>query len=211
MTTADTVRPLGSSPDQPSARREQLLQIATQLFAARGYSTTTVRDIADSSGILSGSLYHHFESKEAMFREILRGFLDNLLADFKEIVAQSGGATRALDALVAHAFKTIERVPDTVALYQNEIGFVTHVSGFEFVVNTGAQIERIWIDAIKAGQMSGDFRSDVDVAVVYRFIRDAVWSSVHWFRPGGRHTAESLTAQYLELLHGGLLASGVRP
>jgi len=207
MTTADIANPAASTPEQPSARREQLLQIATQLFATRGYSTTTVRDIADNAGILSGSLYHHFASKEGMFREILRGFLDGLILEFEAISNEPGGATQVLDDLIAHAFRTIERIPDAVALYQNEVGFVSHLPDFEFVAEGSARIERIWIDAIKAGQSSGAFRSDLDVVVVYRFIRDAVWSSVQWFRPGGRHTAESMTAHYLKLLHAGLLAS----
>ena len=46
------------------------------MFAERGLRATTVRDIADSAGILSGSLYHHFSSKEEMVDELLRGFLD---------------------------------------------------------------------------------------------------------------------------------------
>ena len=61
-------------------RRGELLAIAAQLFAERGLRETTVRDIADAAGILSGSLYHHFDSKESMVDEILRGFLDDLFA-----------------------------------------------------------------------------------------------------------------------------------
>ncbi len=56
------------------------------MFAEQGLRTTTVRDIADSAGILSGSLYHHFDSKESMVDEILRGFLDRLFARYHEIV-----------------------------------------------------------------------------------------------------------------------------
>ena len=42
-----------------------------RLFAEKGFRNTTVRDIADAAGILSGSLYHHFDSKESMVDEIL--------------------------------------------------------------------------------------------------------------------------------------------
>ena len=61
-----------------SARRDELLSTAGRLFAENGLRSTTVRDIADAAGILSGSLYHHFDSKESMVDEILRGFLDRL-------------------------------------------------------------------------------------------------------------------------------------
>src|SRR5262249_57938903 len=47
-----------------SERREEILAIAAKIFADKGYASTTVREIADAAGILSGSLYHHFDSKE---------------------------------------------------------------------------------------------------------------------------------------------------
>lgn len=49
-----------------NSRRDELLELAAAMFAERGLRATTVRDIADSAGILSGSLYHHFSSKEEM-------------------------------------------------------------------------------------------------------------------------------------------------
>ncbi|BCI79433.1 hypothetical protein MTY66_10580 [Mycolicibacterium sp. TY66] len=52
------------SPSQPASRRDELLELAAAMFAERGLKATTVRDIADSAGILSGSRYQHFKSKE---------------------------------------------------------------------------------------------------------------------------------------------------
>ena len=47
-----------TSQAQASTRRDELLAIAAELFATKGFKNTTVRDIADAAGILSGSLYH---------------------------------------------------------------------------------------------------------------------------------------------------------
>ena len=68
------------------SRRDELLDLAATMFAERGLRATTVRDIADSAGILSGSLYHHFKSKEQMVEEVLRDFLDWLFGRYREIV-----------------------------------------------------------------------------------------------------------------------------
>ncbi len=57
------------------------------MFAERGLKATTVRDIADSAGILSGSRYHHFKSKEQMVEEVMRDFLDWLFSRYEEIIA----------------------------------------------------------------------------------------------------------------------------
>ena len=68
-------RTAASTADAPtrSSRRDELLATAGRMFAEQGLRSTTVRDIADAAGILSGSLYHHFDSKESMVDEILRG------------------------------------------------------------------------------------------------------------------------------------------
>jgi TetR/AcrR family transcriptional regulator, cholesterol catabolism regulator len=61
---------------EPSARKQHLLQAAAQVFDARGYKAATLRQIADEAGILAGSVYHHVESKEALYLEVHRtGYL----------------------------------------------------------------------------------------------------------------------------------------
>jgi len=187
-----------------SPRRAHLLEIAAELFATRGYAQTTVRDIADEAGLLSGSLYHHFASKEAMLTEILQGFMGDLLGGCTRIVEQGDKPSEMLDGLIRHSFETIHRKPSEVALYQNESALLAGVPGFEFVTETSLEIEKIWLDVLEAGRASGVFRKDVDVKLLHRFIRDAVWASVSWYRPGGRFNHVTLADQFIELLHGGV-------
>ena len=191
--------------DQSSERRNQILAIAARLFASHGYAATTVRDIADEAGILSGSLYHHFSSKEAIFQEILRSFMGSLLGQIEEIVAAGEGPRETLDNLIRTAFQVIEDQYDAVGLYQNESAILQTQPGFEFVAEDSRRIERIWLGAIEEGQRDGMFRDTIDAGIAYRFIRDSVWSTVRWFRPGGRHTAASVSQHFLDLLHFGLL------
>ena len=58
------------------SRREEILAIAAQLFARKGYRGTSMRDIGEASGVLGGSLYHHIKSKDALFVELHNGALD---------------------------------------------------------------------------------------------------------------------------------------
>src|SRR5256885_9738491 len=94
-----------------SERRAELLELAARLFAERGLRATTVRDIADAAGILSGSLYHHFDSKESMVDEILRRFLDELFDRYRAIVGQHLGPRPTLEAVVGAAFQAIDQHP----------------------------------------------------------------------------------------------------
>ncbi|QMU69878.1 TetR/AcrR family transcriptional regulator [Streptacidiphilus sp. P02-A3a] len=188
-----------------SDRRAELLRIAANLFATHGYAETTVRDIADEAGILSGSLYHHFASKEAMLDEILRDFLGRLRERFTAIEQHGGSPREVFDGLVRHAFATIDAEPEAVALYQNESPSLSGQPGFEYVDDLGRQNEAIWLRALTAGQESGVFLDSVDMQLSYRFIRDTVWSAVRWYHPGGRYQHEAVATQYLTLLYGGLL------
>src|SRR5690349_18759382 len=60
-----------------SSRRTEILNTAAALIAASGLRTS-LREIADAAGILPGSLYHHFDSKEAILVELLRRFHTDL-------------------------------------------------------------------------------------------------------------------------------------
>lgn len=56
-----------STTQTPNNRREELLDRAGELMAAKGYDGTSMRDIASAVGMLPGSLYYHFDSKESLF------------------------------------------------------------------------------------------------------------------------------------------------
>lgn len=187
-----------------SSRRAQLLHIAAELFARRGYAQTSVRDIAEEAGILSGSLYHHFASKEAMIDEILRHFLSSLCKRFEEIENAGGDTRETLDALVNHVFATIHSQPTAVALYQNESVSIGNQPGFEYVREMGQKIEKIWLRVLRNGQHDGTLRRDFDIDIAYRFLRDAMWASVHWYRPRGKYRPTGIATQFLQLIDSGL-------
>ena len=104
-----------------SERREEILALAAKIFADKGYASTTVREIADSAGILSGSLYHHFDSKEAMLDEIMHGFLDHIVAQYRATVAAGGDPLDVLRALVREAFSSLGGNPAALAVMINEL------------------------------------------------------------------------------------------
>lgn len=181
--------------------------MAAALFAARGYSQTTVRDIADEAGILSGSLYHHFDSKEAMLKEILEGFMGGLQASFEAVLATDAAPDVLLDQLVRAAFRTIHDAQNEVALYQNEVALFAQLPEFAFVGEASARIEEMWRSVLERGAASGNFRDDLDISISYRFIRDGVWSAVRWYNPTGRLQHSAVADSYLAMLHSGVLKS----
>lgn len=187
-----------------SGRRTELLDIAAGLFASRGVRATTVRDIADAAGILSGSLYHHFDSKESMVDEILRGFLDDLFGRYRKIVAAGLGSRATLESLITASYESIDKSHAAVAIYQDEAKHLVGNERFAYIAELNTEFRDLWVGVIDRGVEDGSFRPDVDVELAFRFLRDTVWVAVRWYRPGGTITADHVAQQYLSIVLDGL-------
>ncbi|OBI06975.1 TetR family transcriptional regulator [Mycolicibacter heraklionensis] len=190
-------------------RRDELLSLAAAMIAERGLRATTVRDIADAAGILSGSLYHHFSSKEEMVDEVLRDFLDWLFARYQQIIDQESDPLERLKGLFLASFDAIEDRHAQVVIYQDEAKRLSSHERFSYVDERNRQQRKMWLDVLQQGIEAGIFRPDLDVDLVYRFIRDTTWVSVRWYQPGGPLTAEQVGRQYLAIVLGGITKEGV--
>ena len=183
-----------------------MLELAATMFAERGLRATTVRDIADGAGILSGSLYHHFSSKEEMVDELLRGFLDWLFARYREIVDSESNPLERLKGLFMASFEAIEDRHAQVVIYQDEAKRLLSQPRFSYIEDMNRQQRKMWVEVLHQGIDEGYFRPDLDVDLVYRFIRDTTWVSVRWYQPGGPLTAQQVGQQYLAIVLGGITA-----
>ena len=191
---------------QPGSRRDELLELAAAMFAERGLRATTVRDIADAGGILSGSLYHHFASKEEMVDEVLRGFLDWLFERYQHIVETEPNPLERFKGLFMASFDAIEDRHAQVVIYQDEAKRLSSQPRFSYVEDLNRKQRQMWVGVLRQGIKEGYFRPDLDVDLVYRFIRDTTWVSVRWYQPGGPLTAEQVGHQYLAIVLGGITA-----
>jgi AcrR family transcriptional regulator len=73
-----------------SKRRQELLSIAAELFAARGFANVTVDELGDAAGVSGPALYHHFSGKEALLGEMLIDISEYLLEGGRAVVAHGG-------------------------------------------------------------------------------------------------------------------------
>ncbi|MGC5247535.1 TetR/AcrR family transcriptional regulator [Gordonia sp. DT219] len=188
-----------------TSRRDELLTTAGRMFAEQGLRSTTVRDIADAAGILSGSLYHHFDSKESIVDEILRGFLDGLFTRYQQIAGAGLSAAQTLRQLVIASFESIDADHNAVAIYQDEAKRLAPQDRFAYIRERNTEFRSLWHAVLARGVADGEFRADLDVELVYRFLRDTVWVAVRWYRPGGSLSVERIADQYLSVVLDGIL------
>ncbi len=206
--TRPTPPPATRPTPPPATRRDELLELAAAMFAERGLRATTVRDIADSAGILSGSLYHHFSSKEEMVDEVLRTFLTWLFDRYQHIVDTEPNPLARLKGLFMASFDAIEHRHAEVVIYQDEAKRLSSQPRFSYVEELNQRHRAMWLDVLNEGIAQGYFQPGMDVDLVYRFIRDTTWVSVRWYQPGGPLTAEQVGKQYLAIVLGGIAAAG---
>jgi AcrR family transcriptional regulator len=182
-------------------RREAILAAAADLFARKGLRATTVRGIAEAVGMFSGSLYHHFPSKDAIVDELLTRYLDAIRLRYAVVTASGKAPTECLHDLVVTSLEVAEQQPDATAIYQNETQYLREIPGFRHIQTSATEIQRTWLDVIQKGVADGSFRADIPPRVFYRMIRDAVWLATRWHRPDGsystRQLAEDLTVVFL--------------
>jgi hypothetical protein len=142
-----------------------------------------------------------------MVEEVLRDFLDWLFGRYREIVESEPNPLERLKGLFMASFEAIEHRHAQVVIYQDEAKRLTSLPQFAFVEARNKEQRKMWHDLLNEGIEQGVFRPDVDVDVVYRFIRDTTWVSVRWYQPGGPLTAEEVGRQYLSIVLGGISAT----
>ncbi|OKI36032.1 TetR family transcriptional regulator [Streptomyces sp. TSRI0281] len=185
-------------------RRRELLATAAEVFAAQGYNATTVRKIANEAGMLAGSLYYHFDSKESMVDEILSTFLDELWEGYDAVLEAGLGPRESIEALVTESFREIDRHRAAVAIYQKESKHLATQPRFQYLADSQQKFEKAWLGTLERGVADRTFRADLDIRLTYRFVRDTVWVAASWYRPSGQHSPEEIARQYLSMVLDGI-------
>lgn len=194
-----------------ASRRQLILDTATTVFAEKGIVATTVRDISERYGIQSGSLYHHFKSKEEMIAEILVPIVRSQVETFDRIVAQSNDPVEILSRAIAAAVAQTAANPEVARILQHNENQIRDYPGLDEVVRQRSEIreriERVIADGISTGQ----FRPDIDPRVATMILVDGVLGAYRHLTPIGNYDAEELTRQLIALTLQGLCQGNVQP
>ena len=192
---------------QPLGRRELIVERAAELLARKGIAGTTVREIGDAAGILSGSLYHHFKSKDSIGDEILSGFIDDVLADYRAAAASGGSPREVLEQIVRSTSRTLARHRPALAILQNDWSYFSGQPRFGYLRKAVGEIERTWVTQLERGKRDGTFRADLDARLTYRLLRDVLWIPSQWRLAEG-YSTEQVADGLLRLLFDGITANG---
>lgn len=185
-----------TDPDTPRGR---LLDCAAQLFLEKGYERTTVRDIGNAVGIQSGSIFHHFKSKEEILRALMTEALTYFTEKLRHAIGQHDTVEQRLLACIRSELQfTIG--PDTVAAMSVLISewrclSPPHQSD---ILTQRATYEALWMEVLTEARDGGLVAGDI--FIIRRLLAGAINWTPNWYRPGGTLSLDDLAYETLQLV-----------
>lgn len=203
-------RPIAAAvetPAVPEATRDQILVEAARLFRHQGYAATTLRQIADAAGIKAGSIYYHFGSKDEILAVVLDQGISVVDLEVKRRVeALPPGASqreRVAAAIEGHLFGLLQHGDFTSAnirLY----GQIPLAAKNKHRIVRRAYAD-YWDKLLEQAMASGEFRADVNLAVLRLFLIGALNWTVEWYNPQ-RGTFKSFVQQITSIVFDGMVS-----
>jgi TetR/AcrR family transcriptional regulator, cholesterol catabolism regulator len=185
----------------PFDARQHILTCAARLFRKFGYAAVSLRDVASEAGVTTGSLYHHFSSKDDLVRELLDQGHQQILREARRALqsapAQTSAHAALLAALTAHL--TCLLAPDS--LPAANIRIFAHVPETlrRATLPGRRNYEKFWVDLLQTFTGEGLVRAEVEPRALVMILFGAMNWSLEWFKPG-RDQPEKLAADLLQLI-----------
>lgn len=197
-----------ASATKSSRSRRRILQSAARAFRQQGYTSSSLREIADSAGMQAGSLYYHFDSKEALAEAVMDEGLLGAERSAREAVAALDRSAEPMDRIEAafrgHLSYLLREADFAVAtlrmLHQTPDGVrMRHLRRQRAFGRFYAQL---FHEAREAGQVRPEF----DLSALRMLLLGALNWSPEWFDPAGL-SPDELASQLGRMMRRGVMPS----
>lgn len=188
----------------PNGTRERIRDAGLTLFNERGYTGTTVRELADAVDLTPGALYNHYASKESLLFAIVDRVHDEADAVLAETLRGVGSDPAAQLEALAAAFTAFHIARPRETRVANRDYIYLPPDERESVVRRRRRVRALFADVLREGERSGRFSfgelgSEDAVQAASMAILNMVVLVGEWFDAAGPRSAEDTAA-----LHGRL-------
>lgn len=191
------------------ARRDDILEAAAEVFVERGFDAATTREIGERAGVLSGSLYHHFETKEEMLFALVRDVYARVLASLAHLDEMPGTSAdrlrRLVEIHVRHLVENLART--TLALHEFRSLTPEHRS---VIAEAEARYAGIVTELIERGRADGSIREDADPKLARMVVLGAANWVCRWHRADGERSTEEIAVAIASLVVDGVASAAGR-
>lgn len=174
-------------------KRERILEEAVKLFYERGFSGTTLDDIAGALGVTKPFIYTHFRSKVELLEAVCRPTIEMSHAAIAEAARQPGPPAKRLYEGVVNFTKVVLQRQANIAVYFREEKHLSE-AGLAEINTLRKNFDRVLSDLLEEGSATGAFRI-ADIRVAALAIGGMVSWAYTWYQPGGRLTFDEIGAK----------------
>lgn len=146
---------------RPDDRPDEILAAALRVFGEQGYSRARLEDVAQAAGVSKGTLYRYFDSKETLFRAMVREYIVSRLAAFQATLDTSeASATEQLRSFIVAMWQTLvdDRMVELTLLIHRELAQFPELARFysdEVILAARHSLDGV----IQRGIKRGEFRA----------------------------------------------------
>lgn len=174
----------------------RIKQVALHLFAKHGFAAVSMRQIASEVGVQAGAIYNYTPDKQALLFDLLRGHMEDLLAQWRAQDVPNDAAA-ALEHFVRFHIEFHLARPELVFISYMELRNLTP-NNFAQISQLRGDYENVVRDMLASGEKSGDFA--VPDAKIASFALIAMLTGVvDWFRADGQLSVDQLQDQYCQM------------
>lgn len=188
-----------------SQRCEEILPIATEVFASKGYASTDVQEIADRLGIAKGTVYHYFPSKELLFFAAVDRGMAGLSKEINASIVEEEDTIKQIARAIRAFLKYFDEHPNVVELIVQERAEFRDRKKPTYLEHRERNI-RPWHELFRSLSESGRFRplnEERTTQTISNLLYGTIFTT-YFAREG--QTFESLSKQVLSLVFAGLLS-----
>lgn len=179
------------------SRKSAIVEAAAELFSVKGYEATTVRDIAERAGVLSGSLYAHIATKEDLYLAIVRQAAEQFTRALTPVVEGHFTPRLKLTRGVEAHMKVIGESRSGALVYLEDVPMLSDATRIE-ARRLRRQYELLWNTILDEGIADGAFGVR-DKTMVRLFLLSALNGIPRWYREDGRLSNDAVAKSYAEL------------
>lgn len=187
-TSIEQIQPIACFDDSAKGR---LLLGAAYLFHKQGYAKTTVRELAQFIGIQSGSLFHHFKTKDDILANVMEQTIIYNNVCMQSAIATSNDPEQQLKQLIKaelHAISGDTGAAMAVLVYE---WFALSAENQQKLLKLRNEYEKIWLDVIKTLHQQNKVKHDP--FIVRRLMGGSIAWTVTWFNLEGKLSLDELT------------------
>ncbi|MBW1974726.1 MAG: TetR family transcriptional regulator [Deltaproteobacteria bacterium] len=185
--------------------KDRLFAEATRLFREKGYSATSMADIASAVGIQKASIYYYVKSKQELLVEVARKCMNMLLEEAERIAYSNLNPTDKLKAIIRGHIRLIVEYLDIFTVSLRDINPLNMGPHWPEAVALRDHYESIIRGIIRAGIKTGEFKNIDEKLAGFALLGMVNWL-IRWVKPNGEKSADEIASVMTEIFLSGLRA-----